>query len=198
MKIIEYNINELIKSEYNPRELSKKQHQELTESITKFGLVDPIIINTNSSRKNIIVGGHQRYEICKQLGMKTVPCVEIDMSEEKEKELNIRLNKNHGQWDFEILANNFDVDNLIDWGFTEKEIKFSTPEINEIEQDESISFDDNGEDYMPSQVRMVQLFLDSNNEPVFKEMCQKLADSYNTKNLTDTIFKAVENESNKL
>ena len=57
---VEYNINKLISAEYNPRELTAKQHQDLKDSITRFGLVDPLIVNTNKKRKNILVGGHQR------------------------------------------------------------------------------------------------------------------------------------------
>lgn len=195
MKIIEYNINQLKKSEYNPRDLSKKQHQELTESITKFGLVDPIIININPSRKNIIIGGHQRYQICKELGMKTVPCVEIDMSEEKEKELNIRLNKNQGQWNFDNLANFFDIDNLVDWGFDSKELNFS----NAVDLNETISaiddeFTGEGDDYLPSQVRMVQLFLSSETEPIFRTHIEKLKSVYNSENITDAVMTAVKNE----
>ena len=50
----------MIFSKYNPRELTKDQHQDLKYSITRFGFVDPLIVNTNEERKNILVGGHQR------------------------------------------------------------------------------------------------------------------------------------------
>ena len=116
---VEYNINKLISAEYNPRELTAKQHQDLKDSITRFGLVDPLIVNTNKKRKNILVGGHQRLRIAKELGYKTVACVEVDLSPDQEKELNIRLNKNTGQCDWDALANYFDVGELTEWGFTD-------------------------------------------------------------------------------
>ncbi len=64
--ISQIKISELIESKYNPRQLSKKAESELTNSIKKFGLVDPIIINSAPNRKNIIIGGHQRYKIAKK------------------------------------------------------------------------------------------------------------------------------------
>ena len=197
MNVVTYEIDKINEAEYNPRELSKKQHEDLYDSISKFGLVDPILINTNPERKNIVIGGHQRLKICKELNFKTVPCVELNISEQEEKELNIRLNKNHGQWDFDSLANFFEADDLVDWGFDMKEIKFSVPEINEIVQDMEVDFDESGNDYLPSQVKMVQLFLDNNTEPKFKEMIVLLNSIYMTKNLTETVLMAVENEYNK-
>ena len=122
MKIINKKIKDLKFAEYNPRELTKEQFAELKESVEKFGLVDPIIVNKNPDRENVIVGGHQRINICKDLGIKEVPCVELDLDMEKEKELNVRLNKNTGQWNFDSLANWFDTGDLLDWGFKEFEL----------------------------------------------------------------------------
>ena len=128
MKIVNYDIDKIIFAEYNPRELTKDQHKQLTDSINRFGLVDPLIINTHKDRANILVGGHQRLKIAKELGFKDVPCVEVDLTLDKEKELNVRLNKNTGQWDWDSLANYFDAGELLEWGFTEDELQFSEPE----------------------------------------------------------------------
>ena len=94
----------------------------MTASIKLFGIVDPIIINKNKKRKNIIIGGHQRVRIFKELKETQIPCVEINLEYEKEKELNVRLNKNLGSWDFDIMSNHFEVDELVDWGFKESEV----------------------------------------------------------------------------
>ena len=135
----QYDVSNLIFAEYNPRELTKDQHQDLKDSITRFGFVDPLIVNTNKERKNILVGGHQRLKIAKELGYKDVPCVEVDLTPDKEKELNVRLNKNTGQWDWDALANHFDVGELIDWGFNEDELQFNEPEeINGLIEDDDV------------------------------------------------------------
>ena len=129
--IVKYKkINDLIFADYNPRKLTKKEHKELKDSLTRFGLVDPIIININKDRKNIIVGGHQRVRIWRELGNETIPAVEINLTLDKEKELNVRLNKNVGSWDFDIMANHYDMEDLTEWGFKESEVyaEFETKE----------------------------------------------------------------------
>ena len=108
----QYPIEQLIFAEYNPRQLTKDQYQGLKDSITRFGLVDPVIVNKHKDRKNIIVGGHQRVKVAKDLGFKDVPCVEVSLTLDKERELNIRLNRNTGEWDWDSLANYFDVSDL--------------------------------------------------------------------------------------
>ena len=122
MKIKNRKICDLIRAEYNPRELTKEQHNQLSDSLKRFGLVDPIIVNIHKDLKNILVGGHQRMKVWEELGNDTIPTVEVNLNLEKEKELNVRLNKNTGQFDMDILTNNFDTTELIEWGFTEDEI----------------------------------------------------------------------------
>ena len=121
-EIILVDINTLKFADYNPRQLTEKQYKDLQNSIEKFGLVDPIIVNRNKDRKNIIIGGHQRVRVAKELGVDKVPIVTLDLNAEKEKELNIRLNKNNGEWNYDNLANFFDMDNLLDWGFENYEL----------------------------------------------------------------------------
>ena len=65
MEIVNIKINDLIAAEYNPRQLTKDQYKHLSDSIKRFGLVDPIIVNKNKDRKNIVVGGHQRIRVAK-------------------------------------------------------------------------------------------------------------------------------------
>ena len=84
-------------AEYNPRSASKKEVANLKESIKRFGLVDPIIVNSAPKRKNIIIGGHFRVHVAKGLLIKTVPVIYISIPDiKKEQELNLRLNKNVG------------------------------------------------------------------------------------------------------
>ncbi len=111
------DIEELKECGYNPRKFTAKKESELEESIKKYGLVEPIIVNSAENRKNIIIGGHFRYRVAKKLGIKKIPVVYIDIPDiEKEKELNIRLNKNVGEWDYPALAD-FDYKLLKEIGF---------------------------------------------------------------------------------
>lgn len=124
MEIVMRKPADLIGAEYNPRELTDKQFRDLKDSLQRFGFVDPILVNKNKDRKDIIVGGHQRTRVAEDLGIKEVPTVEVDLTLEQEKELNIRLNKNSGQWDMDALANYFDAADLVDWGFTTFELDY--------------------------------------------------------------------------
>jgi len=132
MKIIKVPINELSPSEYNPRQASEKQYNDLKESIIRFGLVDPIIVNSAENRKNVIIGGHFRYKVAKDLGYKEIPVVYVDLPDiEKEKELNLRLNKNLAEWDWDLLAN-FNEEVLLDVGFDINELdNIIQPKIDE-------------------------------------------------------------------
>jgi DNA modification methylase len=135
MKIVDREIRDLIPAEYNPRHLSEKQAEHLEASLKRFGAVDPAIINTHPDRKNIIIGGHQRLKTAQRLGWETFPCVELELDKEKERELNIRLNKNTGGWDYDALANYFEVEELTEWGFSDEEL-FADIEAEEIEAEE--------------------------------------------------------------
>lgn len=107
---------------YNPRKWSEDSIKQLTESIKAFGLVDPILVNSAENRKNIVIGGHFRLKVAKDLGIKEVPVVYVDIPEiEREQELNIRLNKNLGDWDYSLLSE-FDESLLADIGFSSEEI----------------------------------------------------------------------------
>ena len=139
MKIKNRQIKELIAAEYNPRKLSSDQKQHIADSIKRFGIVDPIIVNINKNRKDIIIGGHQRVIVAKELGYKELPCVELDLSRDKERELNIRLNKNTGEFDYEMLNELFDMGDLLDWGFTEDELEMlEEPESDGLTDDDEI------------------------------------------------------------
>jgi len=127
MKIEEIEISKLKPATYNPRQISTKQYNDLKNSIERFGLVDPIIVN----KDNTVIGGHQRLKIIKSLGEKTIGCIVLDLNKEKEKELNIRLNKNTGDFDMDILANEFDVEELTDWGFKHIELGLNIDKIQE-------------------------------------------------------------------
>lgn len=117
MITVDKKITELKPALYNPRKITSKQLQDLKNSIDQFGFVEPVIINKNKDRKNIVISGHQRIKVAKDIGLKTVPCVELNLDIEKEKELNIRMNKAGGEFDFDMLDEYFEQDSLMDFGF---------------------------------------------------------------------------------
>src|SRR5579884_2017257 len=119
---IEYvDLNVLQEATYNPRKINDKAFADLKESLRRFELVDPLIVNGSLDRKNIIIGGHQRYRAAKELGHKTVPVVYVELDEARERELNLRLNRNTGEWDLELLKE-FDIELLLDVGFDDTDL----------------------------------------------------------------------------
>ena len=121
IKIKQRKISELNPAEYNPRQLTDKQYKQLKKSLKTFGCVEPVVINSNPMRKDIIVGGHQRCKVWFDLGNDTIPTVEVELDEAAEMELNVRLNKNTGEFDFDMLSSYFDMEVLKEWGFQDYE-----------------------------------------------------------------------------
>ena len=74
---------------------TEKQGKHLTESLKKYGVVEPIVWN---KRTGYIVGGHFRVRQLQAMGVTEVPCVVLDLNDEDERELNIRLNANTGSF----------------------------------------------------------------------------------------------------
>ena len=127
MEIKYFPIETLIFAEYNPRQVSEKQAQDIQNSLQRFGQVDPIVVNTHKERKNIIIGGNTRVMVIQQMINENIPifpnteneipaaeyfangvkAVTVNLPLEKEKELNIRLNKNTGDFDYDLLAKFF-------------------------------------------------------------------------------------------
>lgn len=122
MKIEYVPISELQFADYNPRAATKKEAAELKKSLERFGFVEPVVVNSDPKRKNIIIGGHFRVRTAKDLGIKEVPVHYVKISDEKkERELNLRLNKNLGHWDAKLLVE-FDENLLLDVGFEADEL----------------------------------------------------------------------------
>lgn len=112
MNIEKISVGELKAASYNPRKDLKPgdaEYEKLKRSIEEFGYVEPVIWN---KRTGTVVGGHQRLKVMKDLGYEEVDCVVVDLDEQKEKALNIALNKISGEWDEGLLASLLkDLDN---------------------------------------------------------------------------------------
>lgn len=135
LRIVEVSITSLNPAPYNPRFWDKTAQENLKESIKRFGLVDPIIVNSAEARKNIVIGGHFRLEMAKELGYTTLPVLYLNIPDElKEKELNLRLNRNTGVWDMELLKD-FDIDTLVDIGFDDADLSDIWDDQLETEED---------------------------------------------------------------
>ncbi len=95
MEIRNIPITELKPAEYNPRKITRTILKTLKDGITEFGLVDPLIVNKDLT----IIGGHQRFKACLELGFKELPCIVLNLSKSKERALNLAMNNVTGDWD---------------------------------------------------------------------------------------------------
>lgn len=139
---IEYiDISELKSPEYNPRKWNEDQVRQLSQSIKKFGPVDPLLVNSAPERKGYVIGGNFRLFVLKKLGYRTIPVIFIPIPDiQKEQELNLRLNRNTGEWDWKMLAEMFDENFLSDIGFLSEEFdryfpSDDTPEEFDLEKE---------------------------------------------------------------
>lgn len=132
MNIQKINILKLKPSEYNPRKDLQPEDEEyikIKNSILEFGYVAPVIINADMT----VIGGHQRLKVLKELGYEEIQCIVVDLDKNKEKALNLALNKISGEWDNDkleaILAELKETD--IDMNIT----GFNNDEIDDILKD---------------------------------------------------------------
>lgn len=113
-------IDSLYENVKNPRSISKKDATDLSDSLEEFGLCEPVVIQPDGQ----IIGGHQRVRILKEKGVShlNVSVPENPLDARSADKLTIRLNKNTGDWDFDILANEWEEGLLLESGFENKEL----------------------------------------------------------------------------
>jgi len=74
--------------------------------------IRPIVVNHH----NIVLGGNMRLKACKEAGLKEVPIIKTKFTAKKQREFTIKDNSNFGEWDWDMLANEWDLEQLEDWG----------------------------------------------------------------------------------
>ena len=130
-------INQLIPNNNNPRFIRTEKFEKLVKSLTDFPemlKIRPIICN----KDNIILAGNMRYKAAIEIGLTEIPVEIIDLTPEREAEFLIKDNLNFGEWDFDILANEWDISLLDEWGL---DLPLPSIEDEESEMIEKENFD---------------------------------------------------------
>jgi hypothetical protein len=151
MKLV--NINEVKPNPKNPRIIKDVKFNKLVTSIKEFPDMlnkRPLIVFTDVDDKYVVLGGNMRLKACKELGLKEIPIIVADeWTEEQKNEFLIKDNVGFGEWDWDSLANEWDVEKLDDWGLdlpidleAIKETK-DIPDIGEIEFSEELLLEHN-------------------------------------------------------
>jgi len=130
MNIQSIPVDQINHAPYNPRKNLKPgdaEYEKLKRSIEEFGYVEPVIWNQQTGN---IVGGHQRFKVLVRMGEKDIDCVVVDLDPDKEKALNIALNKIGGDWDVPLLTDL--LKDLDAGGFDLSLTGFDLPDLNKM------------------------------------------------------------------
>ena len=201
MDIQEIEIDKIIPYINNPRK--NLNVDKVASSIKEFGFQQPIVVD----KTNTIVVGHTRYEAAKKLGITKVPVQIADLSENQAKAYRIadnRLNQD-ASWDTKLL--NIEFNDLLSKDYNLDSLGFTTDELDTLflksSEDADIGLNENIEEDLDltqetlSDVKMIQLFFNAENESKFRDAVSKVSKENNIDNISDAVLRCVLNEANK-
>ena len=201
MDIQEIEIDKIIPYINNPRK--NLNVDKVASSIKEFGFQQPIVVD----KTNTIVVGHTRYEAAKKLGITKVPVQIADLSDTQAKAYRIadnRLNQD-ASWDTKLL--NIEFNDLLSKDYNLDSLGFTTDELDTLflksSEDADIGLNENIEEDLDltqetlSDVKMIQLFFNAENENKFREAVIKISKENNIDNISDAVLRCVLNEADK-
>jgi hypothetical protein len=116
MNITTTKLTDIKSNPNNPRIIKDEKFKKLVASIKEFPQMlslRPIVVNDDM----IVLGGNMRLKACKEAGLKEVPVIKAnDLNEEQQKAFIIKDNVGYGEWDWDMLANEWDAEELVEWG----------------------------------------------------------------------------------
>lgn len=136
MKIEKIKISEIQINPNNPRLIKDDKFKKLVQSIKDFPEmlnIRPIVVNKDM----VILGGNMRFKACKEAGLKEIPIIVAgNLTEEQEKEFLIKDNTSGGEWNYDLLANEWDSEKLEEWGLDTVHLDKEWDELGQIDQAE--------------------------------------------------------------
>jgi ParB-like chromosome segregation protein Spo0J len=139
MKITKVAINEVKVNPNNPRLIKDDKFKKLVQSVKEFPeMLDirPIVVNADM----VVLGGNMRLKACKEAGLKEIPIIMADkLTEDQQREFLIKDNVSGGEWDWDMLANEWEVEQLSDWGL-DIPVNFKTEEPDDISENMETNF----------------------------------------------------------
>ena len=198
MKIEEIDIDLIKPYKNNPREIPMESVQKVMSSIREFGNNQPIVVDSD----NVIVVGHTRWKALKQLGKKKAFIIKKDFKKNDAMAYRIMDNRSgeESKWENKLLAEELKI--LKDEDFNLDLTGFNLTELENLSKDKALAFKSNNKkddgfnvefpaDMQISHVKMVQLFLNTDTEKNFRLWISELQKQLGTDNLTDTVYKIV-------
>lgn len=190
MKSKKIATNKISVSLDNPRVIKNDKFLKLKKSIMEFPeMMDirPIVVDENLK----VLGGNMRLQACIDLGMQEVPILQIsNLTDEQKKEFIIKDNASFGEWDWDVLANEWEVQDLSDWGLDIPGAYFDDDIEPEFDKDE---LDKNLDTYINNKIKQITLYFDTDEyEYVLLEL-EKLQQKYQLETNTDVILYLLKN-----
>ena len=203
MKVEEINLSEIKPYEFNPRK-NEKAIEKVAASLREFGWKQPIVVD----EQNVVLAGHTRLAAAISLSYQVAPVVVAEgLTDAQKAAYRIADNKTaeYSEWDKDLLQQEFsrlmelDAD-LTSTSFSLEDIANFSDEFLEWEDDDDQFENEESEaseenllgELNSAHVKMVLIYLNTETEPVFREMAEKLQERFGKENLSDTIFKVVE------
>ena len=189
MKSRKVSIKEVKLSPHNPRVIKNNKFMKLVNSIKNFPqMLDlrPIVVDEDME----VLGGNMRLRACMEIGLKEVPIIQVkELTAEQKKEFVIKDNSAFGEWDWDLLANEWDIEDLDDWGLDIPASYFDEDVEPEFDMDE---LDQRLENYIDAKVKQITLYFDNDQYEEVLSSLQSIATSEGLDNNTDVVVKLIE------
>lgn len=193
MKIEIVKLSEIKSNPNNPRLIKDDKFHKLVKSIQDFPemlKIRPIVVNADM----VVLGGNMRLKACKEAGLKEVPIIKAgDLTEDQQKEFIIKDNVGFGEWDWDMIANEWDEEELGEWALDVP--NFGVDDMTNNEDYNGLDQLSKLDKFMDSELK--RLFLVFDNETFLKvvDWFEKKQNDLNVENNSEVILKLLENES---
>jgi hypothetical protein len=187
-------ISKVLPNQSNPRVIKNDKFKKLVKSIEDFPQmldIRPIVVDSNM----VVLGGNMRLKACIAAGLKEVPIIVADqLTEEQKKEFIIKDNSSFGEWDWDILANEWEISDLFDWGIDIPASYFDDDKEPEFDKD---LLDEALDSYINSKVKQITLYFDNQQYEYVLGKLDEIALAQELESNTDVIMFLLEKHANQ-
>jgi|14BtaG_2_1085337.scaffolds.fasta_scaffold115056_2 hypothetical protein len=189
MKTEKVAIGKVHLAPHNPRVIKNDKFRKLVSSIKEFPemlKVRPIVVD----EENMVLGGNMRLRACLEAGLKEVYIIKAsEFTEEQKQEFIIKDNSSFGEWDWDLLANQWDINDLSDWGINIPASYFDEDVEPEFDMDE---LDKDLDTYINSKVKQITMYFDNQQYEYALAKLQEIMEERELESNTDVIIALLE------
>jgi hypothetical protein len=190
MQVSKVKITAVKNNPSNPRLIKDDKFKKLVKSIQDFPQMlelRPIVVDEN----NIVLGGNMRLKACKEAGLKEVYIVKAEnLTEEQKQEFIVKDNVGFGEWDWDILANEWDTDKLNEWGLD----VWHNDELSNLNEYEGLDAESKLDKFLNSELKRMFLVYDNDTFENVISWFNKQQEKHELENHSQVILKLMENE----